>query len=390
MSIKVLIVDDEVLVRKGLTATVAWEKYGMEVVADAPNGQKGWEAFVEHEPDLVITDIVMPVMNGLELTKKVKDHSPQTKILLLSCHQDFAYAQQGIRLGVCGYLLKTEFHDDELERYLERFHSEIHAEKAASPNGNGLAETEKRNASFCAWLFGFSQQFEADLKELLKKEWQWMNRPFHVCLLRSAGDNFALEEIKRELGTECEAISFREDRCYLFTANKSKLDTLLVEWRIRRPDLRWETTGPISGEEAWLRGVRGLHKQAELAEAYDLQGDSWQETIGKAVHYIIEHLSSPLAGSEVARHVGLSRSHFSTLFKKTVGENFGAYVDGKRVKLACELLKTTPMNIQEISEKVGMPDAKYFSKWFKKCVGTTPSHYRAEQKEKLGRTEMHP
>ncbi|MCI1113760.1 hypothetical protein MOQ26_22370, partial [Stenotrophomonas maltophilia] len=91
-----------------------------------------------------------------------------------------------------------------------------------------------------------------------------MNRPFHVCLLRSAGGNSALEEIKRELDTECEAISYREDRCYVFTANKSKLDTLLIEWRIRRPDLRWETEGPISGEAAWLRGVRGLHKQAEL------------------------------------------------------------------------------------------------------------------------------
>lgn len=130
MSIKVMIVDDEVLVRKGLKAMVPWSRYGMEVVADAPNGRKGWEAFMQIQPELVITDIVMPEMDGLELCRRVKEQAPQTKVLLLSCHRDFTFAQQGISLGVSGYLLKTEFQDDEWDSLLQRMRAELTGRKS--------------------------------------------------------------------------------------------------------------------------------------------------------------------------------------------------------------------------------------------------------------------
>ncbi|WP_331436876.1 response regulator [Paenibacillus sp. E194] len=92
--IKVLIADDESIVRRGLMATVNWSRFNMVVVADAPNGQKAWEAFLLHEPEVVITDIVMPEMDGIELAKRVKEKSPHTRVLLLSCHRDFEYAQR--------------------------------------------------------------------------------------------------------------------------------------------------------------------------------------------------------------------------------------------------------------------------------------------------------
>ena len=123
--IKVIVVDDEYIVRKGLMATVNWQKYNMEVVADASNGQKGWEVFLEHSPEVVITDIVMPEQNGIELARKIKQAAPNTKILLLSCHRDFEYAQEGIKLGASGYILKTAFQDEEFEEYLKQFSDEI-------------------------------------------------------------------------------------------------------------------------------------------------------------------------------------------------------------------------------------------------------------------------
>lgn len=94
--IKVLIADDESIVRRGLMATVNWGQFNMAVVADAPNGQKAWEAFLLHEPEVVITDIVMPEMDGIELAKRVKEKAPNTRVLLLSCHRDFEYAQKGV------------------------------------------------------------------------------------------------------------------------------------------------------------------------------------------------------------------------------------------------------------------------------------------------------
>ena len=114
-----MIADDESIVRKGLRSTVPWDRFGMEVVADSPNGQAAWEAFLEFRPQVVITDIVMPEMDGIELSRKVKEVAPETRIILLSCHRDFEYAQEGMRLGASGYLLKTAFEDEELEAMLE-------------------------------------------------------------------------------------------------------------------------------------------------------------------------------------------------------------------------------------------------------------------------------
>ncbi|MFZ7943307.1 response regulator [Neobacillus sp. 19] len=123
--IKVLIADDELIVRKGLIATVDWEKYGMKVVADAPNGLKALELFKEYSPEVVITDIVMPEMNGIEFARKIKQRSPDVKILLLSCHRDFTFAQEGMNIGASGYIVKTAFQDQEFEDYLERFKNEL-------------------------------------------------------------------------------------------------------------------------------------------------------------------------------------------------------------------------------------------------------------------------
>ena len=83
-SIKVLIADDESIVRKGLKSTVPWAKYGMEVVADAANGRKAWEAFQEHQPQVVITDIVMPEMDGIELARRAAELDPDIKIMFIT------------------------------------------------------------------------------------------------------------------------------------------------------------------------------------------------------------------------------------------------------------------------------------------------------------------
>ena len=139
--IKVLIADDELIVRKGLIATVEWGKFGMKVIEDAPNGQKAWELFQESSPEVVITDIVMPEMNGIELARNIKQISPATKILLLSCHRDFTFAQEGMNIGASGYLLKTAFQDKDFEEYLGRFENEInHASIQSSIASTNLAK----------------------------------------------------------------------------------------------------------------------------------------------------------------------------------------------------------------------------------------------------------
>ena len=113
--IKVIIVDDEYLEREGMRDLVEWDKYGMEVVGVAKNGAEGLELFHEKNPDLVITDIGMPIMDGMEMTEKIILEVPSTEVIILTCYDEFGYARKALQLNCFDYILKpVDFKDLEI------------------------------------------------------------------------------------------------------------------------------------------------------------------------------------------------------------------------------------------------------------------------------------
>lgn len=137
---KVLIAEDEMLVRVGLKNAINWEKFGMMVYADVADGRSAWEIILRETPDLLITDIRMPVMDGMELIGKIRENGLKTKIIILTCMEEFDLAQKAINFGVSNYILKLTmtFQDieaiiikvaDELEERIH-FHSDLSLEKA--------------------------------------------------------------------------------------------------------------------------------------------------------------------------------------------------------------------------------------------------------------------
>lgn len=103
---KLLIVDDEEEVREGLIQKITWNKFNFEIVGEAKNGREALDIFEDIVPDIVITDISMPIMNGLELSEYVRLNYPTVKTVILTGYDDFNYAQQAIRFGVEDYILK--------------------------------------------------------------------------------------------------------------------------------------------------------------------------------------------------------------------------------------------------------------------------------------------
>ncbi len=104
--IKVFLVEDEVIMRNGIKRNIPWEKEGFTFVGDASDGELAWPLIKKTQPDILITDIRMPFMNGLELSELVRKEMPDTKIIILSGYSEFDYAKQAITLGVTDYLLK--------------------------------------------------------------------------------------------------------------------------------------------------------------------------------------------------------------------------------------------------------------------------------------------
>lgn len=120
---KIIVVEDEIRIREGLCNLVERINDNYKVVAVASNGREGYELICEHSPDVVISDILMPEMSGIEMLEKLKNEGKMPNAILISAYSDFSYAQTAIRLGVRGYLTKPVA-VDELTSTLSRLESE--------------------------------------------------------------------------------------------------------------------------------------------------------------------------------------------------------------------------------------------------------------------------
>lgn len=122
--IKAVVVDDEKLVRKGFISMMNWEAFGMVIVGEAADGPSALELLSCTEVDLLFVDITMPGMSGLELIRQVRQQFPRIRPVVLTCHHEFDYIQEALRLGAIDYIVKTllelENADDTIRRIAER------------------------------------------------------------------------------------------------------------------------------------------------------------------------------------------------------------------------------------------------------------------------------
>ncbi|WP_405450734.1 response regulator [Paenibacillus sp. HJGM_3] len=123
--LKVLIVDDDKLVRTGLIYTMPWNDFNMQVVGEANNGMKALEFLENHEIDLLITDLAMPVMDGIELMRHVRSSYPHIWMVVLTFHQEFEHIQQALRIGAIDYIAKVQLEKEQMEEVLGRISSRI-------------------------------------------------------------------------------------------------------------------------------------------------------------------------------------------------------------------------------------------------------------------------
>ena len=120
--LKVVGVEDEELVRKGIVLTVDWAGAGCAVVGEAANGEEGLEVIRRYRPDLIVTDIRMPKLDGIEMLRRLREEGNRAHVVFLTAYSDFSYAQSALKLGAADYLLKP-FHDGELEETIARIRS---------------------------------------------------------------------------------------------------------------------------------------------------------------------------------------------------------------------------------------------------------------------------
>ncbi|MBP3521918.1 MAG: response regulator [Oscillospiraceae bacterium] len=121
---KVVVVEDETLVRRGIVLTVDWAGVDCAVVGEAADGMEGLEVIRESQPDLIVTDIKMPRLDGIEMVRQLRAEGNRAHVIILTAYSDFSYAQAALKLGAVDFLLKP-FQDGELEEAVTRLKSRV-------------------------------------------------------------------------------------------------------------------------------------------------------------------------------------------------------------------------------------------------------------------------
>ncbi len=124
-SLKVMLVDDEVMALNNLKNMIDWEQAGFRIVASETNPRKALDSFKKLKPRIVLVDIQMPVMNGLELSREILSLDIPVKIIILTSYKDFQYAKRAIGVGISNYLVKHELNEENLTLELERLKTEL-------------------------------------------------------------------------------------------------------------------------------------------------------------------------------------------------------------------------------------------------------------------------
>ncbi len=159
---KLLVIDDEALIRKGIVSLISYEKLGIALIFEADNGQSGLEIVKKEEPDIILCDINMPKINGLDFSKEVKANWPWIKIAIITGYDYFEYAKEAVKIGVEDYVLKPVSKDD-VQELIQKLVLKIQEDRKLKEIYKIIQEMDKNSDE----AIGYKQQISNILEECL-------------------------------------------------------------------------------------------------------------------------------------------------------------------------------------------------------------------------------
>lgn len=385
-----LVVEDEAIVRIGLRVMLDWEALGIAWKAEAANGTEALRAALQEDIHIVMTDIRMPGMDGLELARRLKEQAPHIQIIFFSSFDDFPYVKEAVKLGAVDYLHKPTMEEAEIEAALRK--AAVNLEQTAAAPAVPLAEDRE------AFLLKLLEEDNA----AGSAEADW-NR-YDPDSLYSSGLRLILirPEQENEDGAEANPsssfISFR----YFVEEHAARQSGGLILARER--ELIWLLPGgagagmpkpsdeeleQLDRELGKLLNIRMVYARSEpFVSILDLRlayrqaaellcaGGRVGGIVRMAMRFVEEHLLEEVTLSKTADHIHVSVSHLSRIFLKETGRHFSEYVTAKKIERAKQLLRDSNLKVYEIAEELGYANPHYFGKLFKEVTGYTPVEYR--------------
>jgi len=371
-----LLVDDEKPIREKLINNTDWTGNDYQVFA-AADGAEALEIIKNKGIDILVTDIQMPKLSGMNLIEKARESSSQLKVIVISGFAEFEYAQKSIRFGVNEYLLKP-FRSKKLLEVVNKARDELIEEK----------NNEQRLASLRAEMSSYINENKLNSiynwlidDQFFQHQSLIMDRIDLNAVLKRGSRDDILKTVNKIID-ELESVDLNREKLYV-VLNNLILESFKI---IKDLDYRVEDLLEIINKERIekidsenLKEIEIILKEF-LLRLHDLisfnPDDKNQQIISEMKEYIAANYQDGITLSEMARKFNLSSGHLSNLFHEETGESFSDYLNMIRLNKAKELLKTTDDKIYQIADQLGFNDAYYFSSWFKKLVGASPTTYR--------------
>lgn len=410
--IRILIVDDEILVRLSLKTLIPWQEHGFEVIGEAENGVEAL-AMLERSPcDIVLMDIRMPEMDGIVLMSTITKQWPHIRCIILSNYNDFDYVQKALQLGAVDYMLKLAWVPAELLEKCKRIGEDIENSRIQQSEKDQLVskvvqlKSGAKRGQLQDLFMKHSSKLETDtLLHML--DLQCGEPPYRVVCISideyrrvHEGNRFKSEQLLNyTVGNILEEIMKKNGGGELVETLNGKFALLLTSFSestleemraasatYARVSLSFGISGHCTiyelhrayeaAEESLERKFHNPDKMMFYSDKQNVTDARYRPEIQEVIDIIHKEFNNSIKVSELAKRIGFVENYLSVLFKKETGDKIVDYITKVRMKKARELLADPTYKIYEISEMVGYGDSNHFSKYFKKTEGVFPLEYR--------------
>ena len=427
---KVFVVEDEAVVREGLRDGIPWEQYGFTLAGTAADGEIALPMIRRERPDVLITDIRMPFMDGLRLSRVVRSEIPSIRIIILSGYSDFEYAQKAIEIGVDRFLTKpvtVRVLTKVLTDLAGKLDAEKQKEESAFRRHDEMAEySQYLKRRFLEDVFTGSFRVDEIYQEAGRLRLNLEGPSYRVLL----ADIFCPETPMKDILVHCreDAVRFflrhpqylvtnwvNHTICAVVRGDKDTVEkyTLLACEKIREMTEKYGKTLDcmicVSGITERFSHLKECYEQVGLfftcrylpvsekvitPENFELlmarylreekedQGSHKEPESGDILQNALRYLEAHFADQDlslntVAAYVNVTPGYFSAMFSQRMNTTFIEYVTQKRIEKAKELLRDPDRSTSQIASLAGYRDSNYFRFVFKKAEHCTPREYRA-------------
>ena len=362
---KAVIIDDEPWTREVIKSLGQWKELGIEVIGEASDGDYGRELVSHLAPDIIMTDVRMPHLNGIDLVTLLRKEGNTAKVIIISGYDDFDYIRSVIKLDVIDYLLKPikpEELNEQLKRAVEMLQDEKRSRSGESMDGF-------LNAPWTSEYFALR------------------NRAYESLRANNEEDiTQAFEKMKTILSDNTQQEISKSMMIGLYYGLMEWLQKFIRDSGYADDDLftPHETSFVFSGETRisdmlqnmsllYIHAAKGVSKLIHERNRLDI----------RLVEAYVKSRYSDTGNvtlEETAARFFVSREYLSKLFKQSVGEGFSDYVTSMRMAKAKELIERGAA-LKDVSAMTGYMDQAHFFKSFKRFYGITPGEMQREIKK---------